>query len=179
MIATAGPLGTNTPGCCWISSRSSFASCSLLWTTHVVACTHLEGLVTWQHGVFVRSCVGFLGNKELPPEHAGVEKQDPPCKSGGARCRTARTLAVVTSQKSMHCTVMSFLLCVSPPPRWLHTIFSTCSCLFDTTQQVFLLTCFHRSAYSRFASTRLLILAISAIASPTKQSDIPSLESCR
>ena len=49
-------------------------------------------------------------------------------------------------------------------PRHLSIYF----CLFDSTQQAFLLTCFHLSADSRFAFARLLILAISSIASPTR-----------
>ena len=47
---------------------------SLLWTAREVTRMHIEGSGTCPHEVFVSSSVGFLGSKELPLEHAGVEK---------------------------------------------------------------------------------------------------------
>ena len=67
---------------------------------------HLERPGTWLHGGSVDRDVGFFSDMpQLPPEHGGC------CRRGGACLKTACTSDVVTSQKSMHCTVTSLLLC--------------------------------------------------------------------
>ena len=60
---------------------------------------------TWRHGGLVSSCVGFLEHKELTPVT--------PRKSERTRCKTACTLVVVTSQKSIHQTLMCFFALLS------------------------------------------------------------------
>ena len=66
----------------------------------------LEKPGTRQDGVSAGKGVDFLDNQQLPSEHVDVVG-----RSEGACCRTACTFDVVASQKSMHCIVMTLLLC--------------------------------------------------------------------
>ena len=72
---------------------------------------HLERLGTWLHGGPVGRDVGFLDMPQFPPEHVECCRRVPPRKSAGSCLKTAYTSDAATSQKLMHCTVTSMLLC--------------------------------------------------------------------
>ena len=100
---------------------------SLLWTANTRSSMYAPRKVsgTWQHGVSACNGVGFLGIQQLPPAHADVVGRFLLASQKERAADTACTFAVVTSQKSMHCTVMFFFCSVvTPAPRWPHTIFS-------------------------------------------------------
>ena len=98
-----GSLRTNTLGCSWISSKSP---CLLTLREGTTTRSSMYALrKTWNMAAWsiYGNGVGCPGRPQLPPEHVDVvEKFLRVCG------KTASTIDVVASQKSMHCTVLLF-----------------------------------------------------------------------
>ena len=129
VIASAVLFKTNTPGCCWFSTRSSCASrSSVVDNTRrsVYAFRRTWNVAAW------RMCelqCGFSCLQRVTTWTPGCCRNVHPLNSEGTCCNIACTFVVVISHKSMHWTVMSLLLCNLPSSSSMasyhlfHTVF--------------------------------------------------------